>query len=147
MAAQGAVLNEVSGRLDRVSHRQALKPRPRSEASHPGGEVNHRGHEDRVSLLRPVPYTFTSMIEEATERDATAKLNNRAGTALGLNLGPGGLLILMSEPVSLGQVLRVRVPTSLPHLSTPTLVDVRWKKRLPLDRASSIYLVGLRFLL
>ncbi len=147
MAAQSAVLDEVSGRLDRVSHTQAVKPRPRSEASHRGGKVKSRGHEDRVSLLRPIAYTFSSMIEEATERNGTAKLTNRTGTALGLNLGPGGILVLMGEPVSLGQVLRVRVPASLPHLSTPTLVDVRWSKRLPLDRASSAYLVGLRFLL
>ena len=134
MTVQGALLKEASAPTESVESISIRKP-------------SERRHADRVSLLKPVPYTLSSLIEQKTEHGPMSDVKTRDGTALGVNAGPGGLLLLMTNPVSADQVLRIQVPTSLPLLRTPTLVDVRWTKKLPLDRARAVFLVGVRFLL
>ena len=55
--------------------------------------------------------------------------------------------MVMEEPSNVDQVLRVRVPTPVDNVGTPTLVEVRWSRKLPFPMARHLHLAGLKFLI
>lgn len=68
---------------------------------------------------------------------------------LPLNISSKGLLALMDCEPAIDQVMRVSVPSPCHGVSTPTLVDVRWTRKVPLlpDNVKAVYFVGMRFVL
>lgn len=98
-------------------------------------------HNERVALLRPIPYEMTTPADE--QLDST-----RSGRALSVNISSGGMLVLMDQAPEVEQVLKVLVPTPSSLAETPTLAEVRWTRRLPFNRPSNqeTYFVGLKFI-
>ena len=102
-------------------------------------------HDERVALLRPVPYEITMQVEEQADSECSV----RKGKALSLNISNGGMLVIMDQAPEIEQVLKVLVPTPTSLAETPTLAEVRWTRPLPFGRGdgNGVYFVGLKFLL
>ena len=99
------------------------------------------GHDERVALMRPMPYEMTMPVNGLTDSE-------RGGKALSLNISNGGMLVLMDCAPAVEQVVKVYVPTPITETGTPTLAEVRWTRRIPFgseDRDGS-YFVGLKFM-
>ena len=98
-------------------------------------------HNERVAMLRPIPFEMTT---QADERSDSA----RTGKALSLNISSGGMLLLMDQAPEIEQVLKVLVPTPTGIAGTPTLAEVRWTRRVPFNRSNGqgTYFVGLKFM-
>ncbi len=104
---------------------------------------------DRMPLMRRVPYTLLLELEphpSGQEKDDDAAGDEAGGTALSLNVSAGGMLVIMNGSPSTQQVLKVRVPTPITGIETPTLTEVRWSRKLPFPAPHSLYLVGLKFI-
>ena len=86
---------------------------------------NFQKHNERVALLRPIPYEMTAPADDPIA-------SNRQGKALSINISSGGMLILMDKAPAVEQVLKVYVPTPTAVAETPTLAEVRWTRRLRL---------------
>ena len=98
-------------------------------------------HRERVALMRPIPYELTRPVDEPTKSACEGK-------ALSLNISSGGMLVLMEQAPDVDQVLKVYVPTPVTVAETPTLVEVRWARRVPFGKGNGTgpYLVGLKFM-
>jgi len=98
-------------------------------------------HNERVALLRPIPYEMTIPVD-----DPSATVHR--GKALSVNISSGGMLILMDQVPAIEQVMKVYVPTPISVAETPTLAEVRWTRKLPFGRNNSAgpYFVGLKFM-
>ncbi|MBK9308743.1 MAG: PilZ domain-containing protein [Nitrospira sp.] len=103
---------------------------------------SHKNHNERVALLRPIPYEMIS--SEQGGNSCRAK----GGRALSLNISSGGMLILMDQTPAIEQVLKIHVPTPVAIAETPTLAEVRWIRRLPFGKSNGnvMHFVGLRFM-
>ena len=99
-------------------------------------------HNERVALLRPIPYELTTMAEE----DPAGSV--RIGKALSVNISSGGMLILMDQAPAVEQVLKVFVPTPTTGAEIPTLAEVRWTRKLPFGKnnGGAPFFVGLKFM-
>ncbi|MFN3682031.1 MAG: PilZ domain-containing protein [Nitrospira sp.] len=100
----------------------------------------HENHNERVALLRPIPYEMTPLKSDDSERGR--------GKALSLNISNGGMLLLMGRAPKIEQVLKVYVPTPITRAGTPTLAEVRWTRKVPFGKANGggPYLVGVKFI-
>ncbi len=97
-------------------------------------------HNERVALLRSIPYEMTTPVE-----DPSASAHQ--GKALSVNISSGGMLILMEQAPAIEQVMKVYVPTPISVAETPTLAEVRWTRRLPFGKTNGgAYFVGLKFM-
>lgn len=103
--------------------------------------VDFQKHNERVALLRPIPYEITVPAEDPA-------ISTRQGKALSVNISSGGMLILMDHAPAIEQVLKVYVPTPTAVAETPTLAEVRWIRKLPFNRCNGFgpYFVGLKFM-
>ena len=101
-----------------------------------------KSHNERVALLRPIPYEMTSPVDHASVAPSSD------GRALSLNISSGGMLVLMDQAPDVEQVLKVYVPTPISAAETPTLAEVRWTRKLPfgLAKDKGAYFVGLKFM-
>ena len=63
-----------------------------------------------------------------------------------INVGSGGMCLLMESEPEPQEVLRVHVPMPIAMIKTPTLAEVRWKRPVPVG-LDSLYFVGVRFVL
>lgn len=101
---------------------------------------SHENHNERVALLRPIPYEMTPLREHGSE--------GGRGKALSLNISSGGMLLLMEHAPKVEQVLKVYVPTPITLAGTPTLAEVRWTRKVPFSKANSggAYFVGVKFI-
>ncbi len=68
------------------------------------------------------------------------------GEALLMNISSGGMLLLMEHAPVVEQVIEVRLPRSIKVSTTPTLVEARWLREIPIGSLGRRYLVGVRFL-
>lgn len=104
-------------------------------------ESNDR-HHDRAALMRVIEY---EMVNEFGAR----KNRSDRGKALSVNISRGGMLVLMDRRPAIDQPMKVLMPTPSKPVNIPTLVDVRWSRRLPLPtgKTRDVYFVGLRFVL
>ena len=102
---------------------------------------SQNGHSKRAALMRPIPY---EMMPSAGDPVLAAC----CGKVLSLNISSGGMLVLMDQSPEIGQVLRVLVPTPIFQTETPTLAEVRWTRKLPLEQpdGNEAHFVGLRFM-
>lgn len=98
-------------------------------------------HDERVALLRPIPYEITVPAQETV-------VSARQGKALSVNVSSGGMLLLMDQAPAVDQVLKVYVPISTSVAEIPTLAEVRWTRKLPFGKASEVgpFFVGLKFM-
>ena len=96
-------------------------------------------HNERVALLRSIPYELTSSVEDPS-------MSAHQGKALSVNISSGGMLVLMDLAPAIDQVMKVSVPTPISMAETPTLAEVRWTRKLPLGKSNGIYFVGLKFI-
>lgn len=104
---------------------------------------------DRMPLMRKVPYTLSLELEPhplGQEDDEDAGDLEAGGSALSMNVSAGGMLVIMNGAPSTQHVLKVRVPTPITGIETPTLAEVRWSRKLPFPAPHSLYLVGLKFI-
>ena len=99
-------------------------------------------HHDRVALMRVIRYEMIHEVSKNRDRGTT-------GRALSINISRGGMLILMDQEPAIDQPLRVFMPTPAGSVNIPTVVDVRWTRKLPLLTGTTrgVYFVGLRFVL
>ncbi len=95
---------------------------------------------NRFPLMRPVQYERTSALS------GTASLENHKGMALTINVGSGGMCLLMDWEPDIQDVLRVHVPMPVMLAKTPTLAEVRWRRQVPFNH-DGLYFVGLKFVL
>ena len=104
-------------------------------------ETDLQKHQERVALLRPVPFEMTTHIDGPSNPVISGK-------ALSINISNGGMLVLMDYAPEVEQVLKVLVPTPTSLAGTPTLAEVRWTRRVPLGRQNGqgTYFVGLKFI-
>lgn len=98
----------------------------------------HRG--ERVSITGSCSYEMNEPLAE----DSTVI---HQGEALLMNISSGGMLLLMEHAPAVEQVLEVRLPTSIKVATTPTLVEARWRREIPIGSFGRRYLVGVRFLI
>jgi PilZ domain len=105
--------------------------------------ASNQKHNERVALLRQIPYELTAPIEP--EPDV---VRHGQGRALSVNISSSGMLLLMEQAPAVEQVLRVHVPTPSSLAETPTLAEVRWTRKVPFGRSNSngMYFVGLKFM-
>ena len=97
-------------------------------------------HNERVALLRPIPYEMTTPVDGPSA-------SVHGGKALSVNISSGGMLILMEQAPAIEQVMKVYVPTPISVAETPTLAEVRWTRRLPFGKTNGgAYFVGLKFM-
>jgi hypothetical protein len=98
-------------------------------------------HNERVALLRPIPYEMTAPADDTA-------VSVRQGKALSVNISSGGMLILMDHAPAIEQVLKVYVPTPTAVAETPTLAEVRWTRKLPFAKSNGAgpFFVGLKFM-
>ena len=102
-------------------------------------------HTDRAPLMRTMNI---EMVVTGTTLSGCQAVPV-SGQALTLNISPKGLLVLMDREPEVDQVLRILVPSPVHEVSTPTLSEVRWTRKMPLlsGDAHPLYFVGLRFIL
>ncbi|GEM_PF-293612 len=103
-------------------------------------ETSHLQHRERAVLVRPISYTLTQL-------GGAEILADRNGTALLMNISSHGMLLVMEEAPINEQVMQVRVPTPTDVADTPTLVEVRWVRKMPFASYNNLYLVGLKFVI
>lgn len=115
-----------------------MEPTKELEQVGASGPQERRGTE-HVPLIRPCPYELSTF-----PGGETVELSD--GLALSLNISSDGMMLLMSQAPSEGQVFNVQAPS----LATPEVrthvVEVRWTRELPLGVDPGTYLVGVRFL-
>ena len=104
-------------------------------------ESNYQKHNERVALMRPIPY-------EATPPAHNPSAFLHQGKALSVNISNGGILLLMDQAPAVEQVLKIYVPTPTAEVDTPTLAEVRWTREIPFNKAAGPgpYFVGLKFM-
>lgn len=103
-------------------------------------QTDYQQHTERIALMRPISYTLTVPSSEEIFAD-------HHGTALLMNISSRGMLLVMEEAPETQQVMKVRVPTPTDLADTPTLVEVRWVRKMPFVLQNSLYLVGLKFVI
>jgi hypothetical protein len=94
---------------------------------------------ERIDLSRLIPYNVIASDYQDVVRD-------HHGMALVMNITAQGLLLMMEEAPETEQVMNVRVPTPADPITVPTLAEVRWVEKVPLDEREDRYLVGLKFI-
>lgn len=105
---------------------------------------------DRMPLMRQVRYTLSLDLEQSQfgqqEDEEGGTDIEPSGTALSMNVSAGGMLVIMNGAPPTQHVLKVRVPTPINGIETPTLAEVCWSRKLPFPAPHSLYLVGLKFI-
>ncbi len=99
-------------------------------------DVPARG--ERHSIQRLVRYEYR------TSDDALGAEPRREGTGLTINVGDGGLCLLLDWAPTVGDIMRLAIVPPEPPLLSPCQAEVRWVSPLPLA-CDNIYLVGIKF--
>lgn len=99
---------------------------------------------DRVPILQAVVFEPSAHRIDGHMGEEEIKLYSRMG--LSLNVSSTGLCLLVEEHPAVGEIWRVRIPSSTQGVQTPTLADVRWMRSIPFV-GSRLVIVGLRFIL
>ena len=95
---------------------------------------------NRFPLMRPVEYKRIAILSE------TGSIEGHQEFAFTINVGNGGMCLLMDWAPEQEEVLRVHVPMPISPVKTPTLAEVRWKRPIPVGW-NGLYFVGLKFVL
>ncbi len=104
-------------------------------------------HEDRLPLMRPIPYTLSVTGGQECQSETAPLIQHREGTALSMNVSSGGMLLIMNDGPEIESVLKVEVPSPVDGTDIPTLVEVRWSRKLPFPIPRAPHLVGVKFLI
>ena len=108
-----------------------------------------RRRSQRVPLMCCIRYHASDAYdtEEVSGFADGAMLEGREGEALSINIGSGGMLLMMNWDPEVSRVMKVEVPTPVNLAKTPTLAQVRWKQRIPYSERDMLYFVGLQSVL
>jgi len=109
--------------------------------------ASHQQHAERVALLRPIPYEMLYDLDTSLEQESPETRVARHGKGLSLNVSSGGMLLIMGHPPKVNQAMKIHVPTPVNIAKTPTLAEVRWTRKLPLQTFDELYFVGMKFVL
>ncbi len=103
----------------------------------------------RVPLMRVIRYHASDAYESYDGSDCTDEeiIESRDGEALSINIGSGGMLLMMDWDPDLNRILKLDVPTPVNLARTPTLAQVRWKRKSPYRESDPLYFVGMKFVL
>src|SRR5207248_188584 len=102
--------------------------------------IGERQRADRYPLMRLVLYESSApLVPEARQLGGE-------GAGIALNVGNGGLCLLLDWAPEVREVLRLHVPMPASWAKTPTLAEVRWVRSLPFGD-ETIHAVGLQFVL
>jgi len=100
---------------------------------------------DRAPLIRRVPYEVMIDLDMAGKEQSGSAARHRA--ALTLNVGHGGMLVLMDHAVHVGDPVILDVATLRQICPTASpLAEVAWTHPLPFA-SRTLHFVGLKFLL
>ncbi len=70
------------------------------------------------------------------------------GKACSVNIGSGGMLLLMAHAPQVQQVFEVHAPSPTGQRDGGlTLVEVRWRREISVDASNRLCFVGVKFLL
>lgn len=120
-----------------------MPPQQQWEKADWSGEWSNQQRRDRFPLMREVYYEPSV---PAGEDIVLERLGQQFSTGLTVNVGNGGLCLLMDRELKIREVVKIHVPMPITSVKTPTLAEVRWRRKLPFER-NGIYVVGLKFLL
>jgi hypothetical protein len=109
--------------------------------------ASRQQHAERVALMRAIPYDVLHSMSTSPEQESPEEFVAHQGKGLSLNLSSGGMLLLMDHLPKVNQAMRVHVPTPVNKAKTPTLAEVRWTRKLPVETFPGMYFVGLKFVL
>jgi hypothetical protein len=104
-------------------------------------------HAERVALLRPILYDMLYELSTSSEQESPEEFVAHQGKGLSLNVSSGGMLLLMDHLPKVNQAMKIHVPTPVNIAKTPTLAEVRWTRKLPVETFPGMYFVGLKFVL
>ena len=104
-------------------------------------------HAERIALLQPILYDSLYGIDTSHEQKSPDLRMAHKGKGLSVNVSSGGMLLMMDHQPQVNQALTISVPTPIHMAKTPTLAEIRWTRRLPLQTSPGIYFVGLKFVL
>ncbi len=107
------------------------------------GRAEESSREDRYPLMRLVHFNPSAHRFEGDHESREGRAEN---VGLVINVGSGGLCMLTEWAPTMGEVVRIYVPTPAPLAQTPTLAEVRWVRVLPPGFEGG-NAVGLKFLL
>ncbi len=95
----------------------------------------------RVALVRPCAYSMTEVLDQR-------KVLLHEGEGLSVNVGPGGMLLLIPQAPQPQQVFEVQVPSSRTRKAKKlALVEVRWTREIEVSGSRPLTFVGVRFLM
>jgi len=118
-------------------------PRQQREHSDWRGEWSDQQRRDRFPLMREVQFEPSEPVgDEIIVEHEGQKFN----AGLTVNVGNGGICLLMDQAPEIREILKVHVPMPIASARTPTLAEVCWRRALPFER-NGVYVVGLKFLL
>ncbi len=98
-----------------------------------------RIRNERIAFMRPCWYEMSELLD----RDSMVL---HRGYAFSVNISSGGMLLFMAQEPQVRQVFEVHVPQPIERVNPQTLVEVCWTRRIAIDAADSVYLVGVKFL-
>ena len=102
--------------------------------------TGERQRADRYPLMRLVRF------ESSAPLVAEGQPSEEEGAGIALNVGNGGLCLLLDWAPEVREVFRLHVPMPVSWAKTPTLAQVRWVRSLPFGD-ETIHAVGLQFVL
>jgi hypothetical protein len=98
-----------------------------------------RRRPNRLPFLRFITYGLTA------PGDPESRYRARAAA---INVSDGGLCLLLKEPISEADILRVDLPLADVATTSSTLAEVKWLKAVPWStQEAPEYFVGVQFLL
>ena len=98
--------------------------------------------------LRPSRLPFLRFI--TYELSPTRKLepDQPSSQAAAINVSDQGLCLLVNEPISEADIIRIDLPLADVSTTSPTLAEVKWSKQIPWSQnGPPQYFVGVQFLL
>lgn len=110
------------------------------------GVAERQRQSRRVPFMRAIRYEASEALPTDGFQYEPFSMAQR-GEALSINISSGGVLLMMDWEPELERIIRLDVPTPVSLARTPTLTQVRWKRKAPYCDKTGLYFVGLKFIL
>jgi hypothetical protein len=101
-----------------------------------------------VGQRRPTRLPFIRFITYEVGSNHQTNGTQYMRQAAAINVSDGGLCLLVNEPISEADIIRVDLPLADVSTTSPTLAEVKWSKPTPWSQPDAPqYFVGVQFLL